>query len=116
MRKVWFVVLALAIAAGAQSSHSVSLSWGASPDAGANPSLTYNVYRAASGCTGTPTFSKLNTASVSGTSFSDLSVSVGNTYCYEVTAVLNGLESAPSNSAPAVILPAAPQTLVVVPK
>jgi fibronectin type 3 domain-containing protein len=83
--------------------HTVSLSWTASSDAAANPTLTYSVYRATS-CTGT--FTKIN-QNVTTTSYVDASLQPG-TYCYEVTAVLNGAESTFSNTAPAVILPAAP--------
>lgn len=117
MKRLVFVASMLLLVTGvhAQSAHSVQLTYGASSDAGSNPSLTYNVYRATSACTSTPTFAKINASPVTGLSFSDPNVSVGNTYCYQVTAVLNGLESAPSNSASAVILPSSPQTLVATP-
>lgn len=110
MRKILATVLLLGAVAFGQSGHSVQVSWGASPDAAANPTLTYNLYRAVSVCTGSPTFTKINTTPITGLTFTDTNVSVGNTYCYNVTAALNGLESIPSPSTPAVILPAPPGT------
>lgn len=86
----------------ALSQRSVRITWQASSDAAANPSLTYNVYRASS-CAGQ--FSKVNASPVSFTSYVDATVGVGAAYCYRVTAVLNGLESAPSNQVIAAIPP-----------
>ncbi len=102
-----FAALALVIltagSAGAQT-HSVALTWTASASAAANPSLTYNVYRSP-GCSGT--FTRLNSSAVTATSFTDAGVAPG-TYCYQVTAVLNGSESAPTNQAAAVVPAPAP--------
>lgn len=93
-------VLTLAFAAApAHAQHNVSLAWTASTSAAGNPSLTYNVYRS-SGCSGT--FALLNTMPISATTFLDAAVPPG-TYCYQATAVLAGLESAPSNQASAVV-------------
>ena len=97
-----FVILTAA-SAGAQS-RSVALRWTASASAAANPSLTYNVYRSP-GCSGT--FTRLNSSAVTATSFTDAGVAPG-TYCYQVTAVLNGSESAPTNQAAAVVPAPAP--------
>jgi hypothetical protein len=97
--------VALALAFGASPAHAqytVRLSWTASSDAAANPSLTYNVYRAAT-CPGH--FAKINAAPVSGTSYVDTSASTGAAYCYQVTAVLSGVESVPSNQAIAAVPP-----------
>ena len=92
---VLVLVLALALSAvPARAQNSVRVSWTASSDAGANPSLIYNVYRAGS-CPGQ--FTKLNSAPLLGTSYLDTNVAVGAVYCYQVTAVLNGVESVPSN-------------------
>ena len=86
-------------AAPARAQHNVSLAWTASTSAAGNPSLTYNVYRS-SGCSGT--FTVLNTTPISATGFLDVAVPPG-TYCYQATAVLAGLESAPSNEASALV-------------
>jgi hypothetical protein len=91
--------LATAAAARAQTPHTVSLSWTASADAAANPSLTYNVYRS-TGCSGP--FVLMNNAPDSATTYLDAAVFAG-TYCYLVTAVLSGVESVPSNQAAAAI-------------
>jgi fibronectin type 3 domain-containing protein len=80
--------------------YAVKLSWTASSDASANPSLTYNVYRASS-CAGH--FALINSAPVTATSYVDPSSAAGAAYCYQVTAVLAGLESAPSNQAIAAV-------------
>jgi len=85
----------------AQQSQSTYLRWTASTSAPGNPSLTYNVYRATS-CAGT--FTKINAAAVSATTYLDNQPAPGS-YCYQVTAVLNSAESAPSNDATATILP-----------
>jgi hypothetical protein len=106
--------LALVFAAPARAQHSASLAWTASSDAAANPGLGYNVYRLAAACpaSGTTGFTKLNTAAVSTTSFTDSTVGLGNV-CYYVTATLNGAESVPSNTASAVVLPGAPTLLKI---
>lgn len=80
--------------------HSVVLAWGSSPDTVDG----YNVYRAPD-CSTAGT--KVNTAVVSGLAFTDASMKPG-AYAYKVTATAGGAESAPSNCANAVILPAAP--------
>ncbi len=100
------VALALAIAFFASPSRAqqyiVKLSWTASSDAGANPSLAYNVYRAPT-CAGH--FVRINSAPVAGTSFVDTGAASGAAYCYKVTAVLAGIESTPSNQAVAAVPP-----------
>lgn len=91
--------LAFALTLGALPAHSqytVRLTWTASASAAANPSLTYNVYRAAT-CAGQ--FSKVNTSPVTSTAYVDTGTASGAAYCYQVTAVLAGLESTPSNQA-----------------
>lgn len=101
------LLLALAFALGevpARAQNNVRVSWTASSDAGANPSLVYNVYRTGS-CPGQ--FTKLNSVPLSGTSYLDLNVAVGVVYCYQVTAVLNGVESIPSNQVIAAVPPSA---------
>jgi hypothetical protein len=102
------------LASPARAQHSASLSWTASSDAAANPTLGYNVYRLAGACpaSGTNGFTKLNTSPVTTTTFSDASVGLGS-FCYYVTATLNGAESVPSNTASAVILPGAPTLLKI---
>ena len=101
------LLLAPALALGAvpaRAQNSVRVSWTASSDAGGNPSLVYNVYRAGS-CPGQ--FTKLNSAPLSDTSYLDTNVGVGAVYCYQVTAVINGVESAPSNQTIAAVPPSA---------
>ncbi|MGH9738851.1 MAG: hypothetical protein ACRD4X_09720 [Candidatus Acidiferrales bacterium] len=99
-----FVVLATSQAFA--QSQSTYLRWAPSASAAFNPSLTYNVYRANS-CAGT--FAKINAVPVTGTIFLDNQPPPGS-YCYQVTAVLNSMESGPSNSATATILPIQPQS------
>lgn len=94
--------------------HTANLSWTASTDAAANPSLTYNVYRSTSACptSGVPIGATKVASAVSGTSYTDSTIQVG-TNCYYVTSVLNGAESMGSNTAAAVVLPASPTGVVV---
>src|ERR1700682_5201994 len=88
--------------------HSVSLSWTASTDNVAG----YNIYRLAGACptSGSTGFTKITAAIVTGTTYTDSSITPG-AYCYYATSTLNGAESAPSNFASAVILPAPPTAL-----
>ena len=106
--------LAFMFAAPAKAQHSASLTWGASPDAAANPTLSYNVYRLSGACptSGTAGFTKLNTTPVTTLTFTDSTIALGNA-CYYVTATLNGAESVPSNTASAVVLPGAPTLLKI---
>lgn len=94
----------------AQAAHSVALTWTASPDAAANPTGVYNVYRQVGTCgtTVTPTVAnKVGSSSASLNTFTDSTVTgsttSATTYCYTVTFVANGLESVDSNLAQAVI-------------
>jgi hypothetical protein len=92
----------------AMAQHTVALSWTASTTSGA----TYNVYRQQA-CSGN--FAKINTTAVATTTFTDAAVAPGETYCYQVTAVSSGLESTPTNPAPATIpaasiTPSSPQS------
>ena len=101
------LVASLALA----QSQSAYLRWAPSSDAAGNPSLTYNVYRAGS-CAGT--FTKINSAPVVTTVYLDNQPPPGS-YCYQVTAVLNSVESTPSNDATATILPLQTQSQKQVP-
>jgi cellulose 1,4-beta-cellobiosidase len=83
-----------------QTTHTVKITWTDT----VNPAgTTYNVYRAAAACSTSPTLAKL-TSGLTTTSYTDLAVTNGTTYCYAVTANGPGGESAFSNEAPAVIL------------
>jgi hypothetical protein len=84
----------------AAPAHSVSLSWNAD---GSSNVIGYNVYRR----TGTSgSFSQINTALVPVTTYMDTSVTDGETYYYETTAVnSSGEQSSPSASVLAVIPP-----------
>ena len=78
--------------------HQVQLSWGASSSSGVTG---YNVYRGS--VSGGP-YTKINSALIVGTTYSDSSVQAGKTYFY-VTTALNGsgTESAYSNQVQAVV-------------
>jgi hypothetical protein len=109
MKRFLSLLLFSGACAFAQSTHSATLTWVDK----LNPTgTTYNVYRAPGLCSGTPTFSKITTA-VTVTTYQDTTVTPGG-YCYEVTAVFNGVESTPSNTAQANIPAFAPTTLTVV--
>jgi fibronectin type 3 domain-containing protein len=86
----------------ARAQNSVKITWSPSSSAAGNPSLTYNVYRASS-CPGQ--FSKVNSTAVTGTTYIDATVAAGAAYCYQVTAVLGGIESTPSNQAVVAVPP-----------
>jgi hypothetical protein len=90
----------LVVLARAQTAHQAVLTWTASSDAAANPTLGYNVYRLSASCPkqGTSGFTKLNSAPVMALTYTDTPLPVGNV-CYCVLATLNGVESKPSNKA-----------------
>jgi fibronectin type 3 domain-containing protein len=93
--------------------HAATLTWTASADA--TTGMTYNVYRATAACSTTPTLAKL-TSGIVATSYTDTAVTVSATYCYGITAVLNGQESAMSNKAGGTIPVSGATVLVVVMK
>lgn len=106
MKRIVAVVV-LAIPLGpwpAHAQYAIRLSWAASSDAAANPSLTYNVYRAST-CSGR--FSIINAAPITSTSYVDTTSGAGASYCYQVTAVLAGVESVASNQAITTVPPPA---------
>lgn len=76
--------------------HTVALSWTASATSG----VTYNVYRQQA-CSGN--FTQINSIAVTTTTYTDSATAPGETYCYQVTAVLSGVESTPAGPAPATI-------------
>lgn len=70
-----------------------------------NPAgTTYNVYRAPGDCTGSPTFTKLNTEAFTPKTYDDLGPPEG-TYCYVVRAFRDTLESGNSNTASVAVGP-----------
>lgn len=100
------------IAAGqTQSTHSVKLTWADGVNASGT---TYNAYKASGTCpaSGTPPgATKVNTTAITGLTFTESGIAVSGTFCYYVTAVGPGGESAGSNTAAAVIpAPPAPPT------
>ncbi|MHB8485878.1 MAG: choice-of-anchor D domain-containing protein [Candidatus Acidiferrales bacterium] len=79
-------------------SHLVDLSWTASTSV----VVGYNIYRGT--VSGGPYATKLNSAVVPGTAYTDTGVVAGQTYFYVVTAVdANGVESVYSNQASALV-------------
>lgn len=95
MRKLIAVLLLSTVSAFAQAtSHKITLTWSDTQ----NPagSTTYSVYRAVGLCSGSPTFSKLATG-IATLTYIDLTATPGN-YCFQVTATVGGVESAPSAS------------------
>jgi fibronectin type 3 domain-containing protein len=81
-------------------SNQVNLTWDAPSDS-TDPVAGYNVYRAPSGST---SYQQLNTAAVTGTTYTDSSVQAGQTYDYIVESVdASDVTSAPSNMASVVV-------------
>lgn len=103
-----YLLFLLSLACFAQTQRTATLTW----EDTRNPAgTTYSVYRATGLCSGSPVFSKLATG-VTEKTYQDSTVTAGN-YCYQVTASLNNMESAPSNSATASVTPFEPQKLSV---
>ncbi len=99
----------------AQSGHTVTLSWSASPDSTTTNPGTVNVWRSAGACsTGAPSGATQLTASApAGGPYVDSSVQAGSTYCYYVTATISGATSGPSNTTQAAVGPFPPSGLTV---
>lgn len=111
MKLLTIVLLLCSLATFAQTpTHSATLTWSDTP-AQIQAGATYNIYRSTGMCSGTPTFSKL-ASGVTVLTYVDTTVQPGD-YCYEVTATLNGMESAPSNTALAAVPSFPPATLAV---
>lgn len=112
MKRILALAL-LAVAHAAAAQHSVNLTWTASTDTGG----TVNVYKATAACPASGisgvTFTKLATAQPAAGPYTDSTVTAGQTVCYYVTAVVNGTESAPSNTGGGTV-PINPPTVLVV--
>lgn len=108
--KLLFLILLITLVSYAQAAtHSATLTWNDT----VNPAGTsYSVYRATGLCSGAPVFSKIASALTVKT-YIDTTVTSGN-YCYQVTATSIGMESGPSNQAPAAIPSFPPQQLMIV--
>lgn len=102
-------LLAVAALLSGQTAHKVTLTW---TDLLNPPGTTYNVKRATGLCSGTPTFNTIATA-IAVKTYEDSTVQPGP-YCFIVTAVYSGVESAPSNTALANVPSFAPSGLSVV--
>jgi len=117
-RVIWLLLLAAASPVVAQT-HSVALTWTASTDAAANPSITYAVYRLNGACPAVaPTsvsgsgFTQINATGITTTTYTDSTVTPG-TYCYFATAFINSTQSVPSNDAQGIIQPKPPTSFGV---
>jgi len=103
----WFNVLVLCLAITISSAcairktsvraslapHSVALTWA---DTQNPPGASYNIYRYQGKCWQNK-YLYTNLGNVSATNYLDPTVISGKTYCFYVTAVINKLESGPSN-------------------
>lgn len=112
VRKLIFLIFLSSAAAQTIPQHRVDLTWTDSTTTGVT---AQNIYRATGNCATLTTSSFTLISSVSGTttSFSDTTVnqtppSAGISYCYAITAVNSGGESAFSNLSQAVLLPFPP--------
>jgi hypothetical protein len=116
-RAVSGILLVLSAIACKAQSHQVTLTWTASKDSNASNPGTVSVYRAVGSCPpsgiGTLTYTPLTTAAPAGGPYPDTTVTAGMTYCYYVTATINGATSQPSNTASATIPVLAPTALII---
>lgn len=94
------------------ATHSISLAWTASVDTVDG----YNIYRSLSSGTETlPPESPLNgTTLITGVTYADNTVTLGNTYFYEVRASRAGVESVVSNEVTATVSLPEPATNLAV--
>jgi hypothetical protein len=104
------IIILLSVVASA-AGRTVTLTW---QDTQNPTGTTYNVYKGVGDCaTSNLAFVKINTAPVAALTYTESNVATGQ-YCYYVTAFGGGMESAPSNKAPALATPYAATVLVVV--
>lgn len=98
------------------TTHSVALAWTASTSS-TTETVTYTVLRGTGTCASSPAFNSLTTG-LTGTTFTDSTVTAGTSYAYEVEALnAQGAASSPSNCADATVplpVPAPPTNLHVV--
>jgi hypothetical protein len=98
------------------SAHSVSLTFTKSVDDTGATGQGYTMYRLSGTCpanvTTTAGFTALNSTLFTVNSYTDSTV-VPGAYCYVATFTASSSQSVPSNTAPAVILPAAPTNVTV---
>ena len=103
MMKLLAILLLSLVASAQTATHSVALTW----QDGQNPTgTTYNVYRGTGTCASNPTFSSIITV-LPAMTYTDSAVTLGS-YCYYVTATVNGVESLPSPTSDAAVKPFPP--------
>jgi len=101
------------------SPHCVTLTWTASTDGAANPTLGYDVYKGTTpgGESTTPlngtTLVAVGCSTTATCTYIDTSVTVGQTIYYTVQASLNGVNSISSDEATAKIPPAPPSGVTI---
>lgn len=109
------LLMALPVAvAQAPAGHTVVLTW---QETDTTSGITFNAYRANGACGTTgQTFASVKTG-ITADTYSDAGTNgagvPAGVYCYQVTAVANSAESAPSNPAGATIAPLAPSGFTV---
>jgi hypothetical protein len=99
------LILMLCIAAPL-AAQPANLGWTAST----TPGTSVDLYRATGTCPGTA-YALLQANLPAGGPATDATVTVGNTYCWYVTAVLGGIQSPPSNTLQLSVAPTAPSNL-----
>jgi fibronectin type 3 domain-containing protein len=104
-RLLALVLAAAAPVAAAAPKHSIKLTWTASPDVGS----TVTIRRSTNGCAGT--FTVLISRVAASGPYTDTTLVAGQTYSYQLTAVINNLESAPSNCVTSPVVPISPSNV-----
>ena len=112
MKRALIVVSLLLSLSAVACARNVLLNW---DQADPGP-VTSNAYRRSGPCSGTGSFTKINTADIPANTFTDSNVPFGR-WSYQVTAVATvegaPVESAPSNCAEVVVTPSSPQNLTL---
>lgn len=101
MKKIFLALLLclglMGVAVRAQAAHSNTLAWTASADSTATAPGTATVYRANGDCAVATGFVAFASGLAPGGVYVDTTVVGGDKKCYYVTAVINSIESPPSN-------------------
>lgn len=92
------------------STHFITLSWTASTDTVQG----YNIYRSTTEGEESTSITPINSALVTGTTYTDNAVAVGLVYYYEIRAVAGAVQSVVSNEVvSAAVVPFPPTNLVI---
>jgi hypothetical protein len=112
MKQIISLIALLLMSTYSLAQHSITLTWTASSDAAANPSMTYNVWRSSGVCGAASPMVQVATG-LTALTYKDSAVAAAQTWCYGVTAQV-GTAISPMSNEVAGTVPLAGATVLVV--